>query len=484
MAAKKTRKTTKARTAKKKSAAKLAASNVFLINMIPKALSGETHQDSEPHLTVNLSNTKQIVGTAFTPDPALGPNAPLYVSQDGGNSWMLNSIVPSTAGSSLGTGDITTSFNSNASRLYGGILRSGSGKMEFLRTSSFSSPSAMAVLKSRSNADQPFTTATTLGGKDRVYIGSNDFSAPGGRTATIDQSMDGGLSAPTFKTIRVEKRSTVGQNGPQTRPIFHADGTMYAAFYRWRTSTGDFQANTFVVTSADVIVVRDDNSGNSPQPYTALVDAGDGLAGKRVVTGKRFPFMIHGTGATGQQRIGGCLSIAVSPVNSSIVFLVWGDKPAGSTDFLTLHVTRSLDRGVSWSADLLTIPSATNGAIALNSVGKIAFLYQKLKNFRWATHVQRSIDGATWDDLILADTSATNPIKTFDPYLGDYCHLLATGKDFCGIFSAGNTPNLANFPNGVKYQRNANFATQRLLKLDGVTPVPASVDPFFFRITE
>src|SRR5215475_13633755 len=119
MATKKRARKTARPTAKKRAPRALAASNVFLINMIPKALSGETHQDSEPHLTVNLNNTKQIVGTAFTPDPALGPNAPLYVSQDGGNSWMLNSIVPSAPGSSLGTGGITTSFNANASRLSG-----------------------------------------------------------------------------------------------------------------------------------------------------------------------------------------------------------------------------------------------------------------------------------------------------------------------------------------------------------------------------
>src|SRR5262245_14825906 len=140
MAATKTRKKTGRKTAKKKSIASLAPSSLFLINMIPKALSGETNQVSEPHLTVNLSNTKQIVGTAFTPDPALGPNAPIYLSMDGGNTWILNSIVPSAAGSGIGTGDITTSFNVNASRLYGAILRAGSGKMEFLRTSTFSSP--------------------------------------------------------------------------------------------------------------------------------------------------------------------------------------------------------------------------------------------------------------------------------------------------------------------------------------------------------
>jgi hypothetical protein len=32
------------------------------------------------------------------------------------------------------------------------------------------------------------------------------------------------------------------------------------------------------------------------------------------------------------------------------------------------------------------------------------------------------------------------------------------------------------------YQRNANFSTMRLLKLDNTTVVEPSIDPFFFRV--
>src|SRR6476661_6036024 len=102
----------------------LAPSAVFLINMIPKSLSAETSQDSEPHLTVNPANRKQIVGTAFTPDPAGGPRAPIYISPNAGLTWKLNSIVPSVPGS-IGTADITTGFSGKSSRLYAGILNAG-----------------------------------------------------------------------------------------------------------------------------------------------------------------------------------------------------------------------------------------------------------------------------------------------------------------------------------------------------------------------
>src|ERR1043166_402387 len=102
-----------ARRSSKKKAAKKASNppnQVLLVNMIPKSLSGETNQDSEPTIAVNPANPLQIVATAFTPDPQQGQFAPIYISQDGGNTWTLNSIVP--GGNRLtGTGAITVRFS-------------------------------------------------------------------------------------------------------------------------------------------------------------------------------------------------------------------------------------------------------------------------------------------------------------------------------------------------------------------------------------
>jgi hypothetical protein len=397
--------------------------------------------------------------------------------------WVLNAIVPSTTGSGLGTFDITSSFNKNGSQLYAGILRDPTANLEFLRTSSLSTP--MTVLASRPNADQPFTHATTVSGQDRVYIGDNDFNAPGGKTQTLDQSLNAAIAAPVFSSVRVEKRTTAGQDGPQCRPISHPDGTVYAAFYGWRSMTGSFPGNTLVVTS-DVVVVRDDNGGAGASPYTALVDPGDGIAGLRVAKSVTFPFNQNGAAATGQQRIGGTISVAIDPRNSSTVYLAWGDRQSGS--FLTIHVRKSTDRGKTWSADLLAVPNACNAALAVNAGGLVGLLCQQVSGAgagqRWVTSVSLGQDGSNWSNTILANTPATTPVKTFDPYLGDYDHMVAVGNDFYGIFSANNTPAGANFPNGVAYQRNVNFATQRLLNLDNITPVNPSIDPFFFKITQ
>ena len=141
---------------------------------------------------------------------------------------------------------------------------------------------------------------------------------------------------------------------------------------------------------------------------------------------------------------------------------------------------------MTWSADRLTVTNATNPALAINSSGVVGFLYQQLTgaspNQRWETHFRRSSTGKTWSDRVLANAPDNNPPPVFQPYIGDYADVVSVGKSFFGVFSASNVPDLANFPSGVKYQRNANFTSHNLLALDGTTAVNPSIDPFFFSI--
>src|SRR2546430_16190904 len=90
----------------------------FLINMIPQSLSGETAQDSEPHLTVNPANPNMIVGTAFSPNPGGGALAPVYKSLNGGTTWTPNAIVPSQARSGPWAGHRNTRFNPTGTKPY------------------------------------------------------------------------------------------------------------------------------------------------------------------------------------------------------------------------------------------------------------------------------------------------------------------------------------------------------------------------------
>src|SRR5438034_203877 len=78
---------------------------VRVVDMIPASLSGETWQDAEPFLTTFASNPNILAASAFTPNPG-GPastTAPIYVSDDGGNTLSLRNTLPSN----VQTADIT-----------------------------------------------------------------------------------------------------------------------------------------------------------------------------------------------------------------------------------------------------------------------------------------------------------------------------------------------------------------------------------------
>src|SRR5580704_13440948 len=79
----------------KRAAAAAAPAHANVVDLIPASLSGETNQDSEPFLAVQTANPQVMVASAFTPNPISNTgNAPLYVSEDAGNTWVLNAITP------------------------------------------------------------------------------------------------------------------------------------------------------------------------------------------------------------------------------------------------------------------------------------------------------------------------------------------------------------------------------------------------------
>jgi hypothetical protein len=185
----------------------------------------------------------------------------------------------------------------------------------------------------------------------------------------------------------------------------------------------------------------------------------------------------------GFERIGSTLSIAVDPSNSDIVYVGWADR-IGDGDIYSIHVRRSTDRGVTWSGDLRTIRNAGPFALAIASNGTVGFLYQQFtgngSSSRWVTRLEQTRDAfVSHVDAVLADVPGNAPPRLFLPYIGDYNFMLATGREFRGIFSTSNAPNMGNFPNGVRFQRRADFAANRLLDEAGNT-VDVSIDPFYF----
>jgi hypothetical protein len=341
--------------------------------------------------------------------------------------------------------DQTYAFGGNSGEFYGGDISGTSSPpttviLNALSTGNPFVPGTMSVLESPTPTDQPFIAATTVRfgpdtGKDRFYIGYNDqrVVATTGKTAAIDFCLDATAATPVISTAHIDSRPTASwaayigvpawnQDGPQVRTAVHADGTIYATFNGIRTLTdnGDGTADT----TSDVVVVRDDNWATGATPFTALVDPGDLLHGFRVQTG--VPLLWSpGAGALGQERAFGSFAIATHPGDSDIVYLAWAGLSSGTQ---TLHVQRSLNRGASWSGDLITpIAKATNAALAISVTGTIGLMYQQLTGTapsdRWETHLQQSTNGTSWTDKTVSSALAETPASTFLPYIGDYLEL-------------------------------------------------------------
>ncbi|MFL6012670.1 MAG: hypothetical protein ACJ734_12880 [Gaiellaceae bacterium] len=453
---------------------------VSVVNVIPATMSAEVQRDSEPNIAVDPADPRRIAASAFTPDPASSGNGPIFVSIDGGNTWTPNVCLPG----GNRTGDVTIRFPNASGILYAGILRFDNGNLEILRKANFTAAGLMTVLIDRANDDQPYVEAATVlggpgAGNDRVYSPSNDLAVFPGATASIDQSFNAatapapaGFAAP----VRIESRPTAGQDAPSVRVAIHPQGRIYGVYFGWRTIASP--NNT-----TDIVVVRDDNWGQTtPTPYAAISDT-DGLAGVRVVTGRTVATL---NSMLGTQRIGSANAIAVDPRDPNIVYIAWCDGAVGA---YTVRVRRSTNGGIagSWSGDLRTIANATNPGLAINSRGRVGLLYQRLITgpARWETHLETTDNGfGAINDTVLARVPDANGTYTGINPIGDYASLLAVGKDFYGIFSGNNTPNNTNFPSGITYRRFANFATNQLFADAALTvPVGPSIDPFFFHVS-
>jgi hypothetical protein len=447
---------------------------VRVVNMTPAERSDETDLNWQPSLAVNPNNSNEIVITADTPPPN---NVGYWYSFDRGETWQINF---SEGGAMF---DESSSLSA-AGELYLGIGFDPSNDVPTLHVLSTPNPASTGPFPEidtpRPEIDQNYVLAFThsqpsLPDKNRLYVGYIDHSHNMGESAaaTIDLCLDAQASGPVFTQLPLDFRSAVPLNGYEVRPTAHSDGTVYVAFKGWRSWNG-----TTVVT--DIVVVRDDNWGSNG--FTDLKDPSDNVAGRLVATNVH----INDPQDLGGQRLDNDLSIAVDPTNSDVVYIVWGDNAV--SDY-TLRVRRSLDRGNTWSStDLLSISKADLACLAINSDGRVGFMYQQLVSNGWETHFRRTLDntGQNWDDIILARTRTAGMVA-------DYSRVIAVGKDFYGAFPAWNTPDPANFPatpatplnpNGAKFLRNTTTTPPWHLLGSSGQRVQESVDPFFYVVPD
>jgi len=252
----------------------------------------------------------------------------------------------------------------------------------------------------------------------------------------------------------------------------------------------------------DVTVVRDDSSGASAVPFAALLETqktrqpencptGDSLPGVRVARCRAYPndsIQVFGY----QRRVQVELSIATDPNDpaGNRLYVAWCDSLGPL--HLRANLAASADGGLTWQ-QLMTVPNATNPSLAVDSTGRLGFLFQQLSTgssgARWITRLLVSSDRMLHArSYTLADTPALRSLVRIQPYIGDWIELHARGKEFLGVFSAANRPDSANFPNGVTYQRVVRYQRQMLVRRTPLLgqsqdlEVAPSIDPYFFRV--
>jgi hypothetical protein len=449
---------------------------VMVVDIIPEVLSGETITNSEPSLAVNPANPLKIAASAWIPEPLGGKTTPIFISENGGNTWSCRSTVPIDRI----TSDMTQQFGGVSNTLYVTTVHNDKKFDLIVCRSDRLAKNPMTPVGNRPGwIDQPYIAAATINKKDRVFVGCLDFNGPKGETATIVRSLDGTGSPPAsdYTPLPIEFDDPL-VDGSEIRSAISSNGDkVYAVFNRVTAEINGGRVG-------GVIVVRDDNGGNSRAPFTALRE-GNGPPGVPAVKSRTFAWNTY----LGGDRTGGDLAIAVDPRNADNVYLVWSELVQAQP---TLHVSRSGDAGVKWSAILHTVTNAKNPGLAMNVDGTLGFLYQQVDassgREMWKTIFER-----TTDDFrnVSSLTLATFPVSEVDapptarnqPQFGDYLNLMSVGNDFYGIFSSKNVPDVARFPCGVTFQRRVDFSAKTVLGLNG-NPVNSSTDPFFFKLAD
>src|SRR2546428_7840060 len=114
---------------------------VRVVDVVPVSLSGAAWQDAEPFLALYASNAQLMAASAFTPNPggSASGTAPIFVSNDGGDTWTLRNTLPSEGM----TADITHAGGATPPVLYSDMLELPGGPLVALNASDSLSPATI-----------------------------------------------------------------------------------------------------------------------------------------------------------------------------------------------------------------------------------------------------------------------------------------------------------------------------------------------------
>src|SRR5207247_9167416 len=129
-------------------------------------------------------NPQIMVASAFTPNPfSASGNAPVYVSEDGGFTWVLSAITPVQRMTCDITHAMPTGENHPRGDLHAGTLPcAASITLAESESNDVSSSAVMNVQSTRGNVDQPFVRDLCIFNSDNIYVCINDLNQHNGTT--------------------------------------------------------------------------------------------------------------------------------------------------------------------------------------------------------------------------------------------------------------------------------------------------------------
>jgi hypothetical protein len=460
--------------------------DIRVVDVIPESMAKEDEYQMEVALAVDPADADRMLATALFLGRATiecdERVAGVVVSMDNGKTWTLECALPlvSTSPSQWDyIGDPSLDIVGTGSNAYGAYLTPAWPDPEqrarlFQAADLFSG--TYPIVAEYKETDQPQVNADHGGGSNDVAISASVGEGMTGCADDGDRDAVIYLAPSTANPVCFQQRPAAMEI-PSVRSAWHPSGTVYTVFFLpdYAKKRTDVVVEKGVRDALGVIhfgAIKDD-------PVTVTGDSctsRDGKAGFRLVRCAIFPYQTINNPEFGQERRTlSQLAVAVHPDDPAVVYVAWGDSLQNDASRMTLHVRGSTDGGKTWDAtDRLTVPNATNPALAVATDGSVGVAYQRLLTSAgelwWSTElVVARADFSATRTITLVQSKAAVPAAVQVPYLGDYMTLTAVGRRFFGSFAASNDFAANVYPHGVLYVRDAPDGT-----------IPITMDPYVF----
>ncbi|MCI0723052.1 MAG: glycoside hydrolase [Acidobacteria bacterium] len=399
------------------------------------ALDPNNRADTEPSIAVNPENTREITIVAFSENWNSMAGAPVWKSDDRGNTWRKVFQIVQPAAGQAGPNDQKIDFDADG-RLYIAELASGGGLFDYVYRQPAGADDSLAPGMSYGD-DQPHLAVDGYSAsprKGQLYSPWLDFSQPRQRSS-VSWSADQGAN---MNSVGAGNNATFSNR--TTRISITPNGKIYIV-YKIREGTAGAPAG---FENVHFTVNRSDDGGAT---WSGLGANGISVHGSpQVQTYFTTSFGNSAKGKVARARSSDAW-IAADPANGD-VYVAYVSRAASG--FAQVYVARSTDEGATWTSSRVTggTHNSAYPEIAVTKRGVVGVLYVDYDDSGAATlfrhRFARSFDrGQTWSDRILQSMDPGPLANAASGFLwGDYEGLTAAKNTFYGVFtgeSSGRT---------------------------------------------